>query len=57
MKGEGAFTRIEHIDTMKDSEIIALFNQQRANDYAFTGSAGRHRKEAGSIQKGAKARI
>jgi len=23
MKGEGAFTRIEHIDTMKDSGIIA----------------------------------
>src|SRR5512139_197428 len=33
MKGEGAFTRIEHIDTMKDSEIIALFDQQRANEY------------------------
>jgi hypothetical protein len=37
MKGEGAFTRIEHIDTMKDSEIIALFNQQRANDYKIIG--------------------
>jgi hypothetical protein len=33
MKGEGAFTRIEHIDTMKDSEIIALFDQQRRADY------------------------
>jgi hypothetical protein len=33
MRGEGAFTRIEHIDTMTDSEIIALFDRQRANDY------------------------
>ncbi len=39
MKGEGAFTRIEHIDTMKDSEIIALFDQQRANDYKIIEKA------------------
>jgi len=57
MKGEGAFTRIEHIDTMKDSEIIALFNQQRGNDYAFTGKAlDDIERRLGSIQKGAKAR-
>jgi hypothetical protein len=39
MKGEGAYTRIEQIDTMKDSEIIALFNQQRSSDYMIIGKA------------------
>ncbi|MBF0557159.1 MAG: chromate resistance protein [Nitrospirae bacterium] len=39
MKGEGAFTRIEHIDSMNDSEIIYLFDQQRASDYRIIGKA------------------
>ena len=32
MKGEAAFVKIEKVDTMKDSEIVVLFNRQRAND-------------------------
>lgn len=56
MKGEGAFARIEHIDTMKDSEIVALFDQQRANDYAVMGKVlDDLERRLGSIQKGAKA--
>jgi len=33
MRGEGAFTRIEKIETMKDSEIINLFDEHRVNAY------------------------
>ncbi len=33
MKGEAAFVKILELDTIKNSEIIALFNRQRANDY------------------------
>lgn len=55
MKGEGAFTRIEHIDTMKDSEIIALFNQQRANDYKTIGRAlDNIERRLGSMKQGGK---
>jgi len=56
MKGEGAFTRIEHIDTMQDSEIIALFNQQRADDYRATGKAlDDLERRLGGIKQGGKA--
>lgn len=56
MKGEGAFTRIEKIDTMKDSEIIALFDQQRANDYrALEKALDDLERRLGSIRKGGKA--
>lgn len=56
MKGEGAFTRIEHIDTMKDSEIIGLFNQQRDNDYIAAGKAlDDLERRLGSIRQGGKA--
>ncbi len=56
MKGEGAFTRIEHIDTMKDSEIIALFDQQRANDYKTVEKAlDDLEKRLNSIKQGGKA--
>ena len=56
MKGEGAFTRIEHIDTMKDSEIIALFDRQRAVDYMVTGKAlDDLERRLGSIRQGGKA--
>ncbi|MDP3111029.1 MAG: chromate resistance protein [Thermodesulfovibrionales bacterium] len=34
MKGEAAFVRVENIETMKNSEIIGLFNQQRERDYS-----------------------
>jgi len=33
MQGEAAFVRVTKIETMKDDEIIRLFNQQRAKDY------------------------
>ena len=33
MKGDAAFVRVENIETMKNSEIISLFNQQREKDY------------------------
>lgn len=34
MKGDAAFVRVENIETMKESEIIGLFNQQREKDYS-----------------------
>lgn len=56
MKGEVAFTRIEHIDTMKDSEIIALFDQQRASDYRTVEKAVDDlERRLGSIRQGGKA--
>lgn len=33
MRGEGSFVRVEKIETIKDNEIIELFNQQRGKDY------------------------
>jgi hypothetical protein len=33
VKGDAAFVRVENIETMKESEIIDLFNQQREKDY------------------------
>jgi hypothetical protein len=57
MKGEGAFTRIKKIDTMKDSEVIALFNQQRADDYiTIEKTLYDLERRVTSIQKGAKAK-
>ena len=57
MKGEGAFTRIEHIDTMKDSEIIALFDRQRTDDYRATGKTlDDLERRLGSIRQGGKAK-
>lgn len=56
MKGEAAFTRIEHIDTMKDSEIIALFNRQRADDYKSTaGALDDLESRLGGVRQGGKA--
>jgi len=55
MKGEGAFARIEKIETMKNSEIIALFNEQRGADYRDIGkSLDDLERRLGSIQKGAR---
>jgi len=55
MKGEAAVVSIEKIDTMKDAEIIALFDQQRAGGYKILQKSfddlGRR---LSSIQKGAK---
>lgn len=33
MQGDAAFVKVETIETMKDSEVIALFNECRAKDY------------------------
>jgi hypothetical protein len=55
MKGEAAFVKIEKVDTMKDSEIVALFNRQRANDYkAVAKGLEDLERKLGSTQKGGK---
>lgn len=55
MKGEGAFARIDRIETIKNSELIALFNEQRESDYRDIGkSLDDLERRLGSIQKGAK---
>ena len=52
MKGEGAFARIENIETIKNSEIIALFNEQRESDYRdISKSLDDLDRRLGSIQK------
>src|SRR3989337_577393 len=33
MGGDGTFVRVREVETMTESEIIALFNGQRENDY------------------------
>jgi hypothetical protein len=56
MKGEGAFARIDKIETMKPAEIIALFNEHRGSDYRDIGkSLDDLERRLGSIQKGTKA--
>ena len=37
MKGDAAMVSIERVDTIKDSEIIDLFNQARRSDYQTIG--------------------
>jgi hypothetical protein len=57
MKGEGAFTRIERIETMKDIEIVALFDRQRAADYRTIGKAlDDLERRLGSIRQGGRVR-
>ncbi len=57
MKGEGAFTRIDHIDSVKDPEIIALFDRQRAADYKPVEKAlDDLERKLGSIRQGGRAR-
>lgn len=56
MKGEAGFVKTEKIDSMKDPELIALFNTQRANDYKPIGKAlDDLERRLSSIQKGGKA--
>ena len=56
MKGEAGFVKIEKIDTMKDSEIISLFDKHRADDYKGVGKAlDDLERRLGNIQKGGKA--
>ncbi len=55
MKGEAAVVSIEKIDTMKDAEIVALFDQHRAADYrTLQKSCDDIDRRLGSILKGAK---
>ncbi|HMK61186.1 MAG TPA: chromate resistance protein ChrB domain-containing protein [Dissulfurispiraceae bacterium] len=57
MKGEAAFVRIAKIETMKEHEIMALFDEQRANDYRNIGKTlDVLERRLGSIQKGSGAR-
>ena len=56
MKGEAAFVKIEKVDTMNNSEIIALFDRQRAVDYMRTGKPlDDFERRLGSIRQGGKA--
>ena len=55
LSGEAAVVSTEKIDTIEDTEIIALFNKQRANDYQSTGKAlDDLERRFSSIQKGAR---
>ncbi len=55
MKGEAAVVSIEKIDTMKDAEIIAFFDKQRAGEYkVLEKSFDDLGRRLSSIQKGAK---
>ncbi len=57
MKGDAAFVRIEKMDSMKDEEIIALFNRQREESYKIIGKAVEDiERRLNSIRKGANAR-
>jgi hypothetical protein len=56
MKGEAGFVKIGKIDTMKDSEIITLFDTQRTDDYKNIGKAlDDLERRLNSTQKGGKA--
>ena len=55
MKGEADFVKIEKVDTMKDPEIISLFNKQRASDYQVIEKALEDiERKLSSTQKGGK---
>lgn len=57
MKGEAAFVRVSEIETMKDAEIIELFDQQRDKDYLDIGMRlDELENKIGSIKKGTEAR-
>ena len=55
MNGEAAFVKIDKVDTMKDREIINLFNKQRASDYKLLAKAFEDlERKLSSTQKGGK---
>ncbi len=55
MNGEAAFVKIDKVDTMKDHEIITLFNRQRASDYkGITNALEDIERRVSSIRKGGK---
>lgn len=54
MNGEASFVKVETIETMKDSELIALFNLQREKDYRNIGNALEElERKLENIKKGA----
>lgn len=55
MKGEGAYVKIEKVDTMSDVEIEALFNERQEGEYQAIGkSLDDLETRVSSIRKGAK---
>lgn len=53
MKGDGAFVRVDKVETMTDKEIIALFNHQREKDYiSVEKRLWELERKINSIQKG-----
>ncbi|MBI4688542.1 MAG: chromate resistance protein [Nitrospirae bacterium] len=51
--GEAAFTGIKHVETMKDSEIVELFNRQREEDYkSIEKDIEELERRLGSLKKG-----
>jgi hypothetical protein len=53
MKGEAAFVKVPEIETMKDAEVIILFDQQRGKDYLDIGMRlDELENKIGSIKKG-----
>ncbi|MCI0469279.1 MAG: chromate resistance protein [Nitrospirae bacterium] len=56
MKGDAAFVRVETIETMKNSEIIGIFNQQREKDYGvLMKDLEDLARKISSVRKGGKA--
>jgi len=55
MNGEGAFVKADKIETMKEEEIIALFDQQRGKDYLLIEKKlGEIERKVDSIRKGSR---
>ncbi len=53
-RGEAAFVRTDRIETMKDDEIIEMFNRQRAKDYlGLEKRLDELERKVGNIRKGA----
>lgn len=55
MKGGGAFVKVKEMETMKDSELIELFNRQRETEYSgIEKRAEDLERKLNSIRKGGK---
>lgn len=53
MGGDGTFVKVPEVETMTESEIIALFNVQRENDYHNLGKKLEElERKIGNIRKG-----
>lgn len=54
MKGDGSFVSVKKIETMKDEHIIAVFNNQREQDYrVIEKSLEEMERKTSSVRKGA----